>query len=760
MPVDVVSALTTAFSLAEFIRSTIQSIETSKEQLQLLSVSADAILTTLNKEFAEARLLPDKCADSLVELEVLLQEILRFVESEKDAGFMKILLMKDVRMNKMDAFHKRIETFISSLVDVRSMLAENQQAQIRDTEALHTYLASLERNNAKLLRTLEINQNNTISMMVSIQKQLNSQNVDRLEQRFYTHALAYLTSRSGGKVVKVEDWMVPALEVEYHEEIGAGGFDTRTWNRTEVAIKILQNEAGIKPRPASLRSEIDIWSTLRHPNIVQFLGANTLDDKPFIIMPYIPYNARDFLRERPAFDPLYILLDISLGLEYVHLLKICHGDLKGLNVLVEHSGRALLCDFGLARLKADTTSRTSSRDSLQIQGSRNWMAPELLNGARPRPPSDIYAFSMTLYELFTDEIPLFTVGYGDLVDLVVRRNGRPERPYPGEGRPISDEVWALAEWCWAADPLERPTATQLHDSIKQMLSRPSMNPFLDSTETLEAVEGSVSDEGDSPSESDEPETSDTSPSSSALDVQLDMATTYDDHLDTGFANQSWELGAKGFCRLAELQNTFLLDKTNALGEDHPDTICAALNLAATYHRLGLFDRAAELQLNAVERRKSSLGPLNSETLDAMCNLAATYRNLGRLEEALTIGQHVLHGRIELFGEMNLKTMSALHGVGLTYFGLKRYEEAETVQLGILTERKRLLGKRHNETLIAMECLALTCNELGQVERAGRLAQKVIVGRRRLLGKDHPHTVASVEMLAPLRVSVPESRGSS
>ncbi|KAJ7470222.1 kinase-like domain-containing protein, partial [Mycena galericulata] len=354
---------------------------------------------------------------------------------------------------------------ISSLLNIQTMLVESKKAEARDAEALHTSLSALEKNNANLLRTLEINQNNTIAMMVSIQKQLNNQNVDRAEQKFYTHTLEYLTSRSG-KPVKVEDWMIASFEVDYDEEIGAGGFGTvyrGTWNRTEVAIKVLQNEAGIKPSPA-------IWSTLRHPNIVQFLGANTLDDKPFIVMPYVPYNAREFLRTRSTFDPLYVLRDISLGLEYLHSRKICHGDLKAINVLVEKSGRALLCDFGLARLRADAASRTiTDLHAPQIQGSRNWMAPELLNGSRYRLPSDVYAFSMTLCELYTEEIPLFSVPYADLVDLVVRRGGRPERPELDEGRPIPDELWELTEHCWVADPHKRPTATQIHNAIKHML---------------------------------------------------------------------------------------------------------------------------------------------------------------------------------------------------------------------------------------------------------------------------------------------------
>ncbi|KAJ7808498.1 kinase-like domain-containing protein, partial [Mycena leptocephala] len=76
-----------------------------------------------------------------------------------------------------------------------------------------------------------------------------------------------------------------------------------------------------------------------------------------------------------------------------------------INVLVENSGRASLCDFGLARLKADTTAHTRVADAPQIQGSCNWMAPELLNGSRYRPPSDVYAFSMTAYEVSTPCFP-------------------------------------------------------------------------------------------------------------------------------------------------------------------------------------------------------------------------------------------------------------------------------------------------------------------------------------------------------------------
>jgi len=81
---------------------------------------------------------------------------------------------------------------------------------------------------------------------------------------------------------------------------------------------------------------------------------------------------------------------------YLHSLKIVHGGLKAVNVLIDDGGNAVLCDFGLSRIKADATSRTARVDGGGIVGSRNWMSPEQLQGGSLKKPSYIYAFGMTL----------------------------------------------------------------------------------------------------------------------------------------------------------------------------------------------------------------------------------------------------------------------------------------------------------------------------------------------------------------------------
>ncbi|PBK85528.1 kinase-like protein [Armillaria gallica] len=182
-----------------------------------------------------------------------------------------------------------------------------------------------------------------------------------------------------------------------------------------------------------------------------FLGANTLDDDPFIITPYLRNgNSRKFVQTHPNCDRLKILIDITHGLLYLHSRKIVHGDLKAVNVLIDDAQTAVLCDFGLSQIQEDLMKRPS----LPKIGSPNWMSPERLSGEPLRPAADIYSFSMTIYELYTLQVPLAHLSDENFLPLVGYGDLRPQRP--GSDL-ITDAIWNVMTQCWMRDPANRPT---------------------------------------------------------------------------------------------------------------------------------------------------------------------------------------------------------------------------------------------------------------------------------------------------------------
>jgi serine/threonine protein kinase len=173
-------------------------------------------------------------------------------------------------------------------------------------------------------------------------------------------------------------------------------------------------------------------------DIIEFLGANVLDEKPFIVMPLLKNgNARDYVSAHPYFDILRLVrIGLIANKNYPNFNNPASSRLFGsriptfttgytwgsqrgtlgdffvracpyyipshvqLNILIDDDGKAVLCDFSLSRVRADVTSRISTTaDSITVFGSRNWMAPERLEGQPLGGPCDIYSFGMTLYEV-------------------------------------------------------------------------------------------------------------------------------------------------------------------------------------------------------------------------------------------------------------------------------------------------------------------------------------------------------------------------
>src|SRR5215211_409089 len=269
-----------------------------------------------------------------------------------------------------------------------------------------------------------------------------------------------------------QEKLIPNNQIIQGRFLGQGGYGNvyeAKWNRDTVAIKRLILEKMNQQAQAEFERESTLHMKLSHPRVIRLYGIIAEPGQPYgMVMEYAAKGSLFSLLEKTkqaefGWDKRKeIAMDINAGLQYLHQNNIIHRDLKSLNVLLDKKCRALLADFGLSQVR----SQTSSQSKLQVKGTIQYLAPELLNGFRPKydTKTDIYACGMVLWELATHEIP-----YGDtntdLIRSLVKEGQREEFP---EETHTPSEYQQLTELCWAQKPEDRPTLEKIKELLDKM----------------------------------------------------------------------------------------------------------------------------------------------------------------------------------------------------------------------------------------------------------------------------------------------------
>jgi non-specific serine/threonine protein kinase len=150
-------------------------------------------------------------------------------------------------------------------------------------------------------------------------------------------------------------------------------------------------------------------AALRHPNIVQIHDFAEEDDLIYMVMEFVngPPLSR-YLDERaarheqlPLAEALRIAGEVGQALSYAHARSIAHRDVKPANVMLDSNGRAVLTDFGLAKL---VTTAKLTASGLMV-GTPAYMAPEQILGEPADARADIYALAVMLYQMVTGRLP-------------------------------------------------------------------------------------------------------------------------------------------------------------------------------------------------------------------------------------------------------------------------------------------------------------------------------------------------------------------
>ncbi|KAJ3673177.1 hypothetical protein LUZ60_006551 [Juncus effusus] len=269
-------------------------------------------------------------------------------------------------------------------------------------------------------------------------------------------------------------------DLEDLRELGSGAFGTvyhGKWRGTDVAIKRIKNSCFTYQSSPTDKLVQEFWreaailSKLHHPNVLAFYGV--VKDGPGVSLATVTEFMvsgslkRVLLRRDRYLDQrkrIMLAMDASIGMEYLHAKGVVHFDLKCDNLLVNLKDPSRpICkvgDFGLSKMKETTMVSGGMRGTLP------WMAPEQLSMSSNKVSEkiDVYSFGIVMWEILTCDEPYDGMHYGQVIGGILSNTLRP--PIPKS----CDMDWRnLMERCWAANPNDRPSFTEITSCLRIML---------------------------------------------------------------------------------------------------------------------------------------------------------------------------------------------------------------------------------------------------------------------------------------------------
>ncbi|KAJ7004101.1 mitogen-activated protein kinase kinase kinase YODA isoform X1 [Populus alba x Populus x berolinensis] len=253
-------------------------------------------------------------------------------------------------------------------------------------------------------------------------------------------------------------------------------------------VALFSDDAKSKESAQQLGQEIVLLSRLHHPNIVQYYGSETVDDKLYIYLEYVSGGSiYKLLQEYGQFGEKAIrsyTQQILCGLAYLHAKKTVHRDIKGANILVDPTGRVKLADFGMAKHISGQSC------PLSFRGSPYWMAPEVIKNSNGcNLAVDIWSLGCTVLEMATTKPPWSQYEGVCKIKVPAMFKIGNSKELPEIPDNLSDDGKDFVRQCLQRNPSHRPTAAQLleHPFVNNVapMERPFLSPEL--SEELPAI---------------------------------------------------------------------------------------------------------------------------------------------------------------------------------------------------------------------------------------------------------------------------------
>ena len=267
--------------------------------------------------------------------------------------------------------------------------------------------------------------------------------------------------------------------------------------------------------------EASILAKLNHPHILKML-CTSVKPEVSLVMEFMPMSLFDFIRQRRKLKmpstflaKMDMILQIAVGMGYLHDQRVAHRDLKSSNILVApFSNEKLrdegyvdvkLADMGLDEMKIHASTSSNLTDAKSRR--RTWLAPELckeflselaacdknvkirelglaeiFSGTRSKKivweKVDIYCFAMTCFEILSGERPFKYYERSHILHSQILIDETPKLPSS-----CPEELVSLLEACWDSEPDRRPSFKDITETLTTI-----KRSFLEPDHALEYLE--------------------------------------------------------------------------------------------------------------------------------------------------------------------------------------------------------------------------------------------------------------------------------
>ncbi|MEM6993817.1 MAG: serine/threonine-protein kinase [Myxococcota bacterium] len=532
--------------------------------------------------------------------------------------------------------------------------------------------------------------------------------------------------------------------------LGSGGMGVvyeaeDTLLQRPVAIKVLRTSVTDFAGPRLL-SEARAMGRLAHPNVRAIFHVGAVDGRYYLAMERIDGDTLTaWLRERTTVTEIVdAFVAAGEGLVAAHAIGIVHRDFKPDNVLVEHGGRVVVCDFGLA---------TEDRDPrTEVAGTPHYMAPEQYDGEADA-RVDQYAFGVALHDAL-------------------------------RGAAVSSRLERVVVRASAEDPRARFETMQALLQALRGAVRPGRQVWV-ATAVLGATLGGSLAAGLAGATVQRPPASAARPAPPQIDPAVER-----------WLAEAKRHDARGDYEAMGVAAERALAEARARG-DRAGGAVGTIALAGSLALQG--DRTEAVELYQTAFFEAAQIGRDDIAADAAAFVINAFAKLGRAPQALSWGRHA-EGMLQRMGTLDagraaafdmalgsahyaagdlpsavdrleqavarLRNDSANHsanpsanhdqqlaGIVAAYAGLLfnqgDYEGARVAFEEAAATTKRLYGADHPEHTVAVAQLAIVLAELGELDQALERLREARAATARTLGADHPDVLGMEDGIGKL-----------